>query len=128
MHGAWAGPNASGFLNRVRRFDSSRGHQSADELALIAYDDEVNLIAPLAPVDQHLVGVVGSIFPGGQNLSGGWLKGVEELRRASGEGPRKVLLLTDGLANVGHRHALARGHGDERAVGRRRHVDDRLRP
>jgi Ca-activated chloride channel family protein len=46
--------------------------------------------------------VIASIPPGGQtNLSGGWLKGVEELRRASGDGPRKVLLLTDGQANVG---------------------------
>lgn len=74
-----------------------------DELALIAYDDEVRLLAPLAPVDQAaLAGAIGRMQPGGQtNLSGGWLKGAEELGRAQGEGPRKVLLLTDGLANVG---------------------------
>lgn len=80
----------------VRRLEPS------DELALIAYDDEVNLLAPLAPVDQGLLPVLASIVPGGQtNLSGGWLKGLEELRRASGDGPRKIVLLTDGLANVG---------------------------
>ena len=28
-------------------------------------------------------------------------EGVEELGRSAGDGPRKVLLLTDGLANVG---------------------------
>ncbi len=74
-----------------------------DELALVAYDDEVTLVSPLAPVDQRtLLAAIGLIRPGGQtNLSGGWLKGVEELGRASGEGARKVLLLTDGLANVG---------------------------
>ena len=76
---------------------------STDELAIITYDDEVSLLAPLAPVDRGpLIRAIGRIVPGGQtNLSGGWLKGVEELARAAGEGPRKVLLLTDGLANVG---------------------------
>jgi len=74
-----------------------------DELALVTHDDEVRLLAPLAPVDQTaLIPRIGTIRPGGQtNLSGGWLKGVEELGRSAGEGPRKVLLLTDGLANVG---------------------------
>ncbi|MDP9222327.1 MAG: VWA domain-containing protein [Actinomycetota bacterium] len=74
-----------------------------DELALITYDGEVQLLAPLAPVDPDvLLPIIASIQPGGQtNLSGGWLKGVEELGRGLGEGPRKVLLLTDGLANVG---------------------------
>ena len=45
---------------------------------------------------------IGSIHPGGQtNLSGGWLKGLEQLQGATGDAPRKILLLTDGLANVG---------------------------
>jgi Ca-activated chloride channel homolog len=74
-----------------------------DEVALVAYDDHVNLVAPLAPVNQEaLMHVIGSIHSGGStNLSGGWLKGMEEVKRGSGEGVRKVLLLTDGLANVG---------------------------
>jgi Ca-activated chloride channel family protein len=74
-----------------------------DELALVTYDQDVTLLAPLAPVDQaSLLPRIGTIHQGGQtNLPGGWLKGVEELGRSAGEGPRKVLLLTDGLANVG---------------------------
>ena len=74
-----------------------------DELALVTYDSDVDLVAPLAPVDKAtLLPRIAQIGSGGQtNLSGGWLKGVEELGRASGDGPRKVLLLTDGLANVG---------------------------
>jgi Ca-activated chloride channel family protein len=98
--GSMAGPKleitkeCAAFL--VRRLEPT------DELAVIAYDDEVNLIAPLAPVAPSLLPVIGSIYPGGStNLSGGWLKGLEELRRASGDGARKVLLLTDGQANVG---------------------------
>jgi Ca-activated chloride channel family protein len=74
-----------------------------DELALVTYDDEVQLLAPLMPVQQGaLLAAVGSIFPGGStNLSGGWLKGMEVLQQAPSDGARKVLLLTDGLANVG---------------------------
>jgi Ca-activated chloride channel family protein len=49
-----------------------------------------------------LAAVIGSIERGGTtNLSGGWLKGAEELRRVDGDGQRRVLLLTDGHANVG---------------------------
>lgn len=71
----------------------------ADELALISYDDEVRLLAPLAPVQEApLRNAIAGLRPGGStNLSGGWLRGLEQLR---GEGG-KVLLLTDGVANAG---------------------------
>jgi len=75
-----------------------------DELALVTYDDSFQLVAPAAPVADagQALGAIASIHPGGQtNLSGGWLKGVESLQGEQGDGPRKVLLLTDGLANVG---------------------------
>jgi Ca-activated chloride channel family protein len=74
-----------------------------DLLALVDYDDEVRLLAPL-----HRVGAgrmdhaLARIDAGGMtNLSGGWLKGLEQLRGAPIETARKVLLLTDGLANQG---------------------------
>ncbi len=75
-----------------------------DELALVTYDDEVQLLSPLVAVGDAgfgLLQVIQGIFPGGStNLSGGWLKGMEALRTGQdGAGPRKVLLLTDGLAN-----------------------------
>ena len=74
-----------------------------DELALVDYDDRVRLLAPLAAVREGpLRAAIAGIHPGGStNLSGGWLKGLEQLRGAPGDAPRKVLLLTDGLANVG---------------------------
>jgi Ca-activated chloride channel family protein len=73
-----------------------------DELALVTYDDQVDLVRALAPVNtteaEH---AIDGIWSGGTtNLSGGWLKGLEELRRTKGD-VRRVLLLTDGLANVG---------------------------
>jgi Ca-activated chloride channel family protein len=75
---------------------------STDQLALVTYDDTVQLVAPLAPVNQALRGAIAAVFAGGStNLSGGWLKGLEELKRSDEAGPRKILLLTDGLANVG---------------------------
>src|SRR6266511_313727 len=74
----------------------------ADRLAVVAYDDQVTLVAPLATLDRPaLLAAIAAIRPGNStNLSGGWLKGMEQLQRA-GDGPRKVLLLSDGLANVG---------------------------
>jgi Ca-activated chloride channel homolog len=75
-----------------------------DELAIMTFDDVVELAAPLGPVgDGHaLLGAIRGIEArGSTNLSGGWLKGMESVRKAPAGEPRKVLLLTDGLANVG---------------------------
>ncbi len=74
-----------------------------DSLALVAFDDQVSLLAPAAAPDRERLGaVIESIHRGGTtNLSGGWLKGAEELRRVTSDGQRRILLLTDGQANVG---------------------------
>ena len=76
-----------------------------DELALVAYDDKVRLLSPLEPVQPgRLQAAIASLGPGGQtNLSGGWLRGLEQLRAAPADGTRAVLLLTDGLANEASR-------------------------
>ena len=77
-----------------------------DELAIVTYDDQVRLELPLSPVGEHAAAMESALrglTPGGMtNLSGGWLKGVEQLRAVpGGNGPKKVLLLSDGLANRG---------------------------
>jgi Ca-activated chloride channel family protein len=73
-----------------------------DRLAVVAYDDEVRLLAPLAPVNGALQQALAHVRPGGStNLSGGWLKGLELLQGRSETAIRKILLLSDGLANVG---------------------------
>ena len=86
-----------------------------DRLAIVSFDHEVRLEAPLTEVGpnrQRLTQAAGAILSGGQtNLSGAWLKGVEVLAGLDdGSHTRRVLLLTDGMANVGitDEHTLAR--------------------
>jgi len=74
-----------------------------DELALVTFDDEVRLVLPRTPVDAaRLAAALASVRPGGTtNLSGGWLKGLEQLGSSPADATRRILLLTDGMANVG---------------------------
>jgi Ca-activated chloride channel family protein len=74
-----------------------------DEVALVTFDDEVRLMLPRTPVDAtRLAAALASVRPGGStNLSGGWLKGLEQLRSSPEGATRRILLLTDGMANVG---------------------------
>ncbi len=74
-----------------------------DSLALVTFDGEVSLLGPSeVPDKEQLREVIKQIAPGGMtNLSGGWLKGAEELRRAPEGGQKRVLLLSDGHANAG---------------------------
>jgi Ca-activated chloride channel family protein len=99
--GSMAGPKLAAARD-CARFLVSR-MKPTDELALVTFDDEVELLAPLGPADAgRLVPAVESIVEGGMtNLSGGWLKGLEELNRAAGDGVHRVLLLTDGQTNHG---------------------------
>ena len=74
---------------------------SEDRLGVVAYDDQVSLVSGLHGPDPDLRHAIERIHPGGStNLSGGWLKGVEVLEGIEAD-VRRVLLLTDGLANVG---------------------------
>jgi Ca-activated chloride channel homolog len=74
-----------------------------DRIALVTYDDEVRMLTPLAEPSPALATAIASIEPGGTtNLSGGWMKGLEAVGGAGERGAvRRILLLTDGLANVG---------------------------
>jgi Ca-activated chloride channel family protein len=82
----------------------ARRMTARDRLAVVAYDDSINLVAPLAQVEvDRLLPALQALYPGGStNLSGGWLKGLEQLRGDQrDDAVRRILLLTDGLANVG---------------------------
>jgi len=73
----------------------------SDMLSVVTFDDTVDLVVPLGDAHDQAGAAIEQIHPGGQtNLSGGWLKGLEEVRRAA-DGVRRVILLTDGQANQG---------------------------
>jgi len=78
---------------------------AGDYLSITAFDDEVLTIAPTAHVTNKdaLKAQIGQIEAGGStNLSGGLLAGIREVRRHHGaRGIHRVLLMTDGQANVG---------------------------
>lgn len=104
-------------VKRCARFLVDR-LDARDRVALITYDSHVDLLSSLsAPDPDRLAGLIEGITPGGMtNLSGGWLKALEELDRAD-DGIRRALLLTDGLANQGvvdprQLTAIARSSGE----------------
>ncbi len=85
-----------------------RNLSASDRVAVIAYDDQVRVVAPstrLTPdAKERLVREIGAIQPGGStNLGGGWLTGAQEVANQMHETIylNRAILLSDGLANVG---------------------------
>lgn len=76
-----------------------------DTAALTVFDDHVQVLFEAQPVVMNdiLKGIVNGVYAGGcTNLSGGLLRGYREARKNyRAEQVNRVLLLTDGLANVG---------------------------
>jgi len=76
-----------------------------DVVSVIAFDDHVDVVAPPATgeAQEQLPDLIRGIQPGGStNLSGGWLRGRDLVADCLREGGvNRVLLLTDGMANVG---------------------------
>lgn len=96
-----------GKLERAREAASLLVRRLGDDdvVSVVAYDDDVRTVAgrtPGARRQEVLAGIAG-LHPGGTtNLSGGWLRGRELVAQALADGGvNRVLLLTDGLANVG---------------------------
>jgi Ca-activated chloride channel family protein len=86
-------------LDLVRRLGAK------DQLSLVAYDTEVEVLVPPMGADNKAP-FARSIHRlqsrASTNLSGGWLQGCEFVARSLAEKQvNRVLLLTDGLANVG---------------------------
>ena len=82
-----------------------------DRAALVIYDDEVEVVHPLsdttpAMIDQFQRALRPLDSGGSTFLSGGWVAGCQELANGPADDGgrtriRRVILLTDGLANVG---------------------------
>ncbi len=96
-----------GKLERAKEAASLLVRRLADDdlVSIIAYDDEVRTHAARVPGArrQELLARVADLDTGGStNLSGGWLRGRELVAAdLTDGGVNRVLLLTDGLANVG---------------------------
>ncbi|OQW95029.1 MAG: hypothetical protein BWK79_03800 [Beggiatoa sp. IS2] len=78
---------------------------ATDILSVVTYDDHVEtLFAPQPLLNKDIVyTLLNKVYAGGcTNLSGGWLKGCEQVQQhQTQEMVNRVLLLTDGQANVG---------------------------
>lgn len=78
-----------------------------DRIAVIAYDDQINVIATSErvgePARRALKERITALQPGGwTDLSGGWLEGCREVAaQQAHQDISRALLLTDGLANRG---------------------------
>ena len=78
---------------------------NADDLfGLVIYDDQVKELRPLSPLrdKEKVLSLLDGIKPGGYTfLSGGLEAGIKQLRADKSENVRRVVLLSDGLANRG---------------------------
>ena len=76
-----------------------------DHLAIIAYDSQVEVVQPLIPLTDKfsVIKKLDTIHVGtSTNLSGGWLQALRSVEDAEiPNGYRRVILLTDGMANTG---------------------------
>ena len=98
--------------------------QPTDLVGITAFDDRAVVILPVTPVAerQALLRAIDSLAPnGGTNLSDGLRVGYSALDSFAGQGMlRRVVLLTDAVANVGetdiHRIAQLAQRGDRRGV------------
>ncbi|HMU83935.1 MAG TPA: anti-sigma factor antagonist [Leptospiraceae bacterium] len=76
-----------------------------DQLAIIAYDTNVEVVQPLTPLSDKfsVIKKLENVRVGtATNLSGGWLQALRSVEAADVENAfRRVILLTDGMANTG---------------------------
>jgi Ca-activated chloride channel family protein len=75
----------------------------ADRLSVVVFDEEVDTVfGPARAADPAALEAIARVHVGGStNLSGGWLKGAHLVEKTLVEGTNRVVLLTDGQANIG---------------------------
>ncbi len=96
-----------------------------DRFSVVVYDEQVDVVAPGRPATADAradaLRALGQVEPrGSTDLGGGWLRGAEQVAsELDPEAVNRVLLLTDGLANVGITHPAELNHhaGELRARG-----------
>jgi Ca-activated chloride channel family protein len=90
-----------GLLEGIRRLERT------DRFSVVVFDNEIDVIVPSTSASAEAIrnaerALAGVAPRGSTNLGDGWLRGAEQVAAALAEdGVNRVLLLTDGLANVG---------------------------
>jgi Mg-chelatase subunit ChlD len=108
-----------GVIEGLRRLDRD------DRFCVVVYDNEIDVVVPSTLATREAIQLaersLAAVEPrGSTDLGGGWLRGAEQVAsHLSVDGVNRVLLLTDGLANVGIQSAdeLARHAAELRARG-----------
>lgn len=75
-----------------------------DHFGLVVFDDRTDVVVPAAPLANKAAvrrAIAGVIDRGSTDLSGGYLRGLQEARRVIGAAGATVLLISDGHANAG---------------------------
>jgi Ca-activated chloride channel family protein len=81
-----------------------RNMRREDHFALVLFESSAQVAIPLQQCQQKqpLIDLVNKIVTAGStNLTGGWMLGRDELKKAPSVASRRLLLLSDGLLNVG---------------------------
>ncbi len=76
----------------------------ADSFGLVSFDDSTSVVVPAGPLNDKpsTKRAIDSVTPGGStDLSAGYLRGLQEVRRAATAGAARLLLISDGHANAG---------------------------
>jgi Ca-activated chloride channel family protein len=99
--GSMSGPPLEAAKAAAARFASFLAPQ--DRLSVVVFDEAVDTIfGPSAGGDPAALEAIARVYPGGStNLSGGWLMGRKLVEQVRVNGTNRVVLLTDGRANVG---------------------------
>jgi uncharacterized protein YegL len=110
--GSMQSDNKMTLVKETMSFLAQRVLRAEDELAIVAYDNEVEVPLPLTVTDaagceKALAAVKGLSPRGSTNLSGGLFKGLELVQGATDKDVTAVLLFTDGLANQGLQDSAA---------------------
>ncbi len=99
--GSMAGERLSGAQRALRELVDRL--DPTDHFGLVTFDHEANVVVPAGPVrdKEAIKRAIADVSPGGStDLSAGYLRGLQELRRSGATGPR-LLLVSDGHANAG---------------------------
>ena len=75
-----------------------------DNLGIVAFDDSVQIVVPAGPLTNKTAvkaAITGITDGGSTDLSAGYLRGLQEVRRVAGPAGATLLLISDGHANAG---------------------------